>query len=61
MTGIRASDGSFNVTVVDGTSPTGIHGNNGSLNVIDDKGTNTGAYHPCGAFRVTVATSGETG
>lgn len=61
MTGIRAADGSFNVTVVDGDTPVGIHGVDGSLNVIDDGGTNTGAYHPCGAFRVTVASSGEVG
>jgi hypothetical protein len=58
---IRAADGSINVTVVDGTTYTGVTASDGSANVIDDAGTNQGSHHPCGAFRVTVASSGEMG
>lgn len=61
MSGVRAADGSVNVTVVDGVTYTGVNANDGSINVIDDGGTNTGSHHPCGAFRVTVDNSGKVG
>ncbi len=56
-----AADGSMNVTVVDGLSYTGLHAADGSINVILASGlTYVGAYHPCGAWWVTVAPTPST-
>lgn len=54
-----AADGSLNVSVVDGTTLTGLYAANGSINVVLASGSNfLGAYHPCGAWWVTLVTSG---
>lgn len=53
--GLYATDGSFRVTVVDGTTLTGIYAADGSYNVVQQDGTTlTGAIHPCGALNVFV-------
>lgn len=55
---IYAADGSFNVTVVSGTTLTGLYADNGSINVVQvDGNTLTGLYHPCGAWCVVVTTT----
>lgn len=55
MTGVRAADGSLNITVVDGSSRTGVYAPDGSINVVVSDGSGyKGAYHPCGAWYVTV-------
>ena len=52
---LYAADGSFNVTVVDGTTLTGLYAADGSYNVVEQDGTTlTGLYHPCGAYNVVV-------
>ena len=57
---LYASDGSFNVTVVDGTAITGLYAADGSYNVVQVDGTDyTGIMAPCGAFNVFVYTSGQ--
>lgn len=62
MSGIYAADGSFNVTVVDGTSYTGVMAADGSYNVIKSPGNaEVGAYHPCGAYWVTLTDGSKTG
>lgn len=59
MAGIRAADGSLNVTVVSGSSLTGLYARDGSINVVLATGSSyVGAYHPCGAWYVTVRSSG---
>lgn len=55
---LYAADGSINVTVVDGTALIGRYAANGSWNVFQTTGTQRGAYHPCGAFNVTVDNTG---
>ena len=56
MSGMVASDGSLNVTVVTGSSYSGVYAADGSINVIKSPGgTYVGAYHPCGAWYVTVS------
>jgi uncharacterized repeat protein (TIGR01451 family) len=53
---LYAADGSFNVTVVDGTTITGVYAPGGSMNVyLVDGTTLTGLYHPCGAYNVYVS------
>lgn len=60
--GVYATDGSLNVTVVDGTSLTGLYASNGSINVVLSNGSGfKGAYAPCGAWYVTLVTSGLCG
>jgi hypothetical protein len=60
--GLYAADGSWNVTVVDGTAVTGLYAADGSMNVAVSEGTSpVGLTHPCGARWVTVATSGVVG
>lgn len=57
---LYAADGSFNVTVVDGSSYVGLFAVDGSINVIaspDPATTYVGLYHPCGAYWVTLNTS----
>ncbi len=62
MSGIYATDGSINVTVVDGTTRTGLYAANGSFNVVqNDSGTPIGLYHACGAYNVIVVTTGLKG
>jgi hypothetical protein len=51
-----ASDGSWNVTVVDGTTRVGRFNANGSTNVVISDGTSgKGQFHPSGALRITFA------
>jgi hypothetical protein len=51
-----AADGSWNVTVVDGSTYTGLHASDGSYNVIKSPGNAyVGATHPCGALYVTTS------
>lgn len=56
-----AADGSWNITIVDGTTLTGLIAPDGSINVVASDGSaNVGITHPCGAMWVTesdVATS----
>jgi hypothetical protein len=53
---LYAADGSFNVTVVDGTTITGVYAPDGSMNVHTVDGTElTGLYHPCGAYNVYIS------
>lgn len=60
--GVYASNGAMNVTVVSGLTLTGIYASDGSINVIESPGSSfVGAYHPCGAWYVTVVTSGLVG
>ena len=55
--GFYASDGSMNVTVVDGSTYTGLYAADGSVNVIQAPGGSyVGGYHPCGAWYVTPVT-----
>lgn len=62
MSGIRAADGSLNVTVVSGSSLTGLYAADGSINVVLSPASGyVGAYHPCGAWYVTRVTSGING
>lgn len=54
-----AADGSWNVTVVDGSTYTGLYAADQSLNVIKSSGSSyVGCYHPCGAQYVSTNTSG---
>lgn len=60
MSGIFASDGSWEVNVVAGSSYTGLFGTNGAINVISSPGNvYVGTYHPCGALYVTDCTQGQ--
>lgn len=59
MSGLYAANGSFNITVVDGSTITGVYAADGSINVVVSGGNAGGkAYHPCGAWYVTEASSG---
>lgn len=60
MSGVYAADGSFNVTVVDGSVRTGLYAADGSFNVVlsPASGNYIGLYHPCGAYYVTLISSG---
>lgn len=53
--GIYAADGSWNVTVVSGSTFTGLFAADGSFN-IKVRTSEYGAYHSCGAILVTVRT-----
>src|SRR4051812_12647157 len=53
MSGLYAADGSWNVTVVTGSSFTGVFAADGSLNV-KVRTSEYGIYHSCGAILVTV-------
>lgn len=54
---LYASDGSINVSVVDGSVFTGLYSADGSYNVIAASGsTFVGLHHPCGALYVTPVT-----
>jgi hypothetical protein len=57
--GVYAADGSFRVTVVDGTSHVGLYAADGSFNVKESNGTtDRGIYHwASGALLVTVRAS----
>ena len=59
---LYAADGSFNVSVVDGTSITGLYAADGSINVVERDGTTiTGLYHPCGAWNVVLSVGSTLG
>ena len=52
--GVEAANGSLRIRLVTGTSITGLHAADGSINCfLDDTQIQGGAYHPCGALRVT--------
>lgn len=56
---LYAADGSWNVTVVDGSVYTGLHASDGSVNIIKSPGSSyVGSSHPCGALYVTISTPG---
>lgn len=56
---LYAADGSWNVSVVDGSTYTGVQAPDGSYNVFHvDGSVYTGLYAPCGAFNVFVSTGG---
>lgn len=62
MSGLYAADGSLNVTVVSGSSFTGVYAADGSVNVVLSPGVGfVGLYAPCGAWYVTLITSGLAG
>lgn len=53
---LYAADGSWNVTVVDGSTFTGLYAPDGSYNVVEVDGTSiAGLYAPCGAYNVYVS------
>jgi hypothetical protein len=54
MAGLYAADGSWNVTVVDGSAYVGLYAADGSINVIQSDGDMGPLMHPCGAIRVTL-------
>jgi len=61
MAGLYATDGSLNITVVDGSTNTGLYATDGSYNVVVSTGTSAAGkvQHPCGAlfvFPVTAST-----
>ena len=56
MAGLYSVDGKINVTVVTGSSYTGIYAPDGSINVVIDDVLFRGAYHPCGALRMSSST-----
>lgn len=52
----NAADGSINISVVDGSTYTGLMAADGSVNCVVSTGSSyVGAYHPCGAWWVTVS------
>jgi hypothetical protein len=60
MSGLYATDGSTNVTVVPGTSLTGLYAADGSYNVVPSPGTGqVGLHAPCGAYYVTLVGAGS--
>ena len=62
MAGRYATDGSWNVTVVDGSTLTGLVAADGSINVVlAPGGSLVGLQHACGALNVTVASSNQIG
>lgn len=62
MSGFYAADGSWRVSVVDGTTRTGRYAADNSLNIIASDGLSPhGRTHRCGAMYVTVAPSGYHG
>lgn len=59
---VYATNGSINVTVVDGSTRTGLYAADGSINVVKSNGSGyKGLYHPCGAWYVTPVTGGMLG
>jgi hypothetical protein len=59
---LYAADGSWNVTVVDGSTFTGLYAPDGSYNVVEVDGTSiAGLYAPCGAYNVFVSDGTYTG
>jgi len=60
MAGLYAANGSWNITVVDGTTMKHLYAPDRSINVFQTTGlTPVGAYHKCGALNVTKVTSGQ--
>lgn len=60
MTGLYSVDGLINITQVSGSSYTGIYAVDGSINVVIDDALYRGAYHPCGALRMSSSTGTTT-
>ena len=61
MAGLYAADGSYNISVVNGSTRTGAYAADGSINVVVSDGNGIkGAIHPCGAWYVTVAVNAKT-
>lgn len=58
-----ASDGSWNITYVDGTTRTGLFAPNGSFYVVDQTANEdyVGIMHPCGAMNVVTIEAGDIG
>lgn len=55
-TGKFAADGSWNVSVVDGSVYTGVFSPDGAVNVFQSVASGPiGLYAPCGAYNVTIA------
>lgn len=54
--GMYASNGSWNVSVVNGLTVVPRMAADGSINVVLSDGSQKGIHHACGALRVTVAT-----
>lgn len=53
---LYASDGSINISVVDGSTYTGLQASDGSYYVVvSDGSTWRGTHHPCGGWWVTVS------
>lgn len=52
-----ASDGSWNVSVVDGSTTSGLRAPDGSVYVVKSSGSSNGSHHPSGAYWVTPVTS----
>lgn len=55
---LYAADGSWNVTVVDGSTRVGVQASDGSYNVVDASAETdpVGVYHASGALNVTPTT-----
>lgn len=45
--------GKVSTTTVTGSTFTGLYAPDGSINIVLDDAVNKGAYHPCGALRVS--------
>lgn len=54
--GFYADDGSWNLTVVDGSTYVGVYAADGSINVVDQTSSSdyVGMINPCGAYNVTL-------
>jgi len=53
----RAADGSWNVSVVDGSSTSGLRAPDGSFYVVKSSGASNGSHHSSGAYWVTPVSS----
>ena len=62
MSGLYAADGSYNVTVVSGSTYTGLYAADGSYNVVvSNSSVYAGLYNPCGAYNVLVVPTPPAG
>lgn len=53
--GYYAANGSWNISIIDGTTITGIYATDGSMNCVEATGlVSVGLTHPCGARWVTL-------
>lgn len=55
-----AADGSINLTVVDSSNNRGVYAADGSINVVVATASTKGAYHPTGAWWVTLNNSANS-